>query len=472
MPRAGEHTGEPGLDDDTVATFEQLDSSRHADALALVVMSPSFSMTYPLPPTGEVTIGRARSAEIFLDDMSVSRAHAVVTAGPKLSVRDLGSANGTRVGGVRLVADVTHPLRVGDAITVGAATMLVQPAAVVAAAQVAALERPTMSPPGRRIACVDPRMAELMAFVKLIAAGDLAVLIVGETGVGKEIIAEEMHRLSPRSHGPFVRLNCGALSEPLLESELFGHEKGAFTSAEKSKLGLLETAAGGTVFLDEIGELPLTMQVKLLRVLEDKQVTRVGGLKPRTLDVRFVGATNRDLDQQVRGGQFREDLYYRIAGATVSVPPLRERIADIEPLARLVLDNVAERIGKRIGITQPTLELLRRYAWPGNVRELRNVIERAALICGDGPLVPAHLPASVHATQAPDTRPTHSIVRARSTSTQPPFNESADAARIMEVLASCGGNQSRAAKELGLSRAALIRRIDKLGVVRPRKPAS
>jgi DNA-binding NtrC family response regulator len=588
MSRGNDRIVDLGLDDDTSLVGGKDAPARDVvEDVALVVMSPVFTATYRLPAQGEVMIGRAKTCEIHIDDHSVSRQHAIVTMSP-FAVRDLGSSNGTRVGGAVLPPDEPHPLRVGDAITIGAATLLVQPAGVgikprrfwsgddfearieeecargsrseaafaiaflkvdrlaldvgvrqvlaqrlrgsdvvgeygpaeyailltdahqvqadgvmtrivadlsaksisarwgvaefprdataahrlISVAQVAAQDPPpppsTAPAPGPRPVLADPRMRETWEFVKMIAAGELSVLILGETGVGKEVISEEVHRLSARAAGPFVRLNCAALSEQLLESELFGHEKGAFTSAEKAKAGLLETAAAGTVFLDEIGELPMRLQVKLLRVLEDKQVLRVGGLKPRQLDVRFIAATNRDLEQQAARGLFREDLYYRLAGATVSIPPLRERVEDILPLASMFLRNAAAHLGGRVlELDAGAREALRAHAWPGNIRELRNAIERAALICGRGPITVTHLPPSVTA-RAPAAPA--SLLRGRISETERPAGAvDVEADRIVEVLNACGGNQSRAAKELGISRAALIRRLEKIGVIRPRK---
>src|SRR5690606_14186600 len=216
--------------------------------------------------------------------------------------------------------------------------------------------------------------------------------ILGETGAGKEAMAETVHQRSPRRAGPFLLLNCAALSETLLESELFGHEKGAFTGAHSTKAGLLESTAGGTVFLDEIGELSLGTQAKLLRVLEERSVMRVGATKPRRIDVRFVTATNRDLTREVRAGRFRGDLYYRISGLVVRIPPLRERLTEIEPLARHFLTEFCTQLGQLVPELEPAaIEALLGYHWPGNVRELKNVMERAVLLAGSGPVTREHV---------------------------------------------------------------------------------
>jgi len=303
---------------------------------------------------------------------------------------------------------------------------------------------------------------ELFRVAARIAAGDISVLIIGETGVGKEVMAEEIYRRSPRSTQPFLRLNCGALSETLLESELFGHERGAFTSAVAVKPGLLETADGGVVLLDEIGEMPMNLQVKLLRVIEEKQVRRVGGVKSRPLDVRFIAATNRDLEEHAARGLFRQDLYYRLAGATLTIPPLRSRPGDIEPLARTFLAHASRHLGVPARMSPEAIALLRTYSWPGNIRELRHVIERAVLLAGNSPITPEHLP--VEKVRSAD--------RGRTTSPEDQDGPDDDQGRlaVISVLSACGGNQSRAAKQLGISRGALIRRLERYGIVRPRKP--
>ena len=237
-------------------------------------------------------------------------------------------------------------------------------------------------------------MRRLRRLAMQVAASDLCVLILGETGVGKEVMAETLHRLSPRASRTFLRLHCAAFTETLLESELFGHERGAFTGAHAAKPGLLETANGGTVLLDEIGELPMATQVKLLRVLEEQKVLRIGGVEPRPIDVRFIAATNRDLEAEVAAGRFRSDLYFRLNGVTLWIPPLRERQDEIEPLARQFVGNACRRLrrAEESPLAADAVKRLRAYAWPGNVRELRNTMERAVLLCGQGPIRAEHLP--------------------------------------------------------------------------------
>ena len=219
------------------------------------------------------------------------------------------------------------------------------------------------------------------------------MLIVGETGVGKEVLAEIIHGLSPRAGKPFVRINCATLSPTLFEAELFGHERGAFTDAREAKPGLLETAEGGTVMLDEIGELPLPLQAKLLRVIETREVMRVGAVKARTIDVRFLAATNRVLEDEVARGAFRQDLYYRLNGISLLIPPLRARVDEIEPLAQAFVENAAKMSDRPpLKLSPAAMKLLLSYAWPGNIRELRNTIERALLLSTGDSITPEDLP--------------------------------------------------------------------------------
>jgi transcriptional regulator with PAS, ATPase and Fis domain len=341
-------------------------------------------------------------------------------------------------------------------------------------------------PADRRVVPVDRTMQDLYSLAARVAPGTIAVLILGETGVGKEVLAEKVHLLSPRAERPYLRLNCAALSETLLESELFGHERGAFTGAVVAKPGLLETADGGSVFLDEVGELPLSTQVKLLRVIEDRTVLRVGGLKPRRIDVRFIAATNRELDAEVARGAFRQDLFFRLNGATLVIPPLRERLGEVPELVESFRRQAASQLGHATvpGISAEALATLQQYSWPGNIRELRNVIERAVLLCGAGPILPSHLPlekmrvtfsmVSPAALPPPAPRPsappdpsevpTPALLR-RGAQLTP----EAERAQIEEALLACGGNQTRAAQRLGIGRRTLINRLEEFGLVRPRK---
>jgi transcriptional regulator with PAS, ATPase and Fis domain len=277
------------------------------------------------------------------------------------------------------------------------------------------------------------------------------------------VFARAIHRASPRATGPFVELNCAALTETLLESELFGHEKGAFTNATTSKPGLIESAHGGTLLLDEIGDMPLATQAKLLRVLESSQLRRVGALKSRPIDVRFVAATNSDLEAQIAKGAFRRDLFFRLNGVTIVIPPLRERIGELEPLAQAFLRRAAPAGSPVPAIAPETLALMKSYSWPGNVRELKHMIERALLLCGTGPIRCEHLPAEkMKAILVPGGPPAPSFTLGR----KGPDEEQQ---WILQGLERAGGNQTLAAKLLGISRRTLVNRLNEYKLQRPRK---
>ncbi|HKA90115.1 MAG TPA: sigma 54-interacting transcriptional regulator [Haliangiales bacterium] len=322
-------------------------------------------------------------------------------------------------------------------------------------------------------------MARVLKLAERIAPGTLPVLILGETGSGKEVLAQRIHALSPRAQKPFLSLNCAALSETLLESELFGHERGAFTGAVAAKPGLLETAEGGTVFLDEVGELPMAIQVKLLRVIETRQVLRVGGLKTRPIDVRFLSATNRDLEGEVARGAFRQDLFFRLNGISLYVPPLRERVLEIRGLCESFLAQATRAAGRADApaISPEAMTVLERYSWPGNIRELRNVIERAVLLCVGTVILPEHLPlekmkATLTGTQVsvPDD-PTPPTGRGGAVPVKSELH-ALERQRILDALKDCAGNQTKAAKLLGMSRRTFLNRLDAYGISRPRKPAT
>ncbi|MDQ3034562.1 MAG: sigma-54 dependent transcriptional regulator [Myxococcota bacterium] len=335
---------------------------------------------------------------------------------------------------------------------------------------------------------LDPVMRAVYDEARRAARGPISILILGETGVGKEILAHEIHRSSTRASGPFVALNCAALSDTLLESELFGHEKSAFTGAAQSKPGLLESANGGTVFLDEIGDIPLSTQVKLLRVLEDRKVMRVGGRAALPIDVRFVAATNRDIERDADQGIFRRDLLFRLNSVTLTLPPLRERHGELEALAQVFLRATSEELGRTTPRIMPAaMSALLAHDWPGNVRELRNVMERAALMCSSAELGPEHLPPKIggaHRVTPPPAAPSCSAgghpsgASARSDRDHAPadFLEERRGAlaeverrRIEDALARCAGNQTQAAALLGISRRTLVSRLSQYELPRPRK---
>ncbi|MGB8297187.1 MAG: sigma-54 dependent transcriptional regulator [Polyangia bacterium] len=301
-----------------------------------------------------------------------------------------------------------------------------------------------------------PRMLEVYKLVARVAPTTATVLVVGESGTGKELVARAIHTRSPRAGKAFVPVNCTALSESLLESELFGHARGAFTGAVSAKRGLFEMANDGTLFLDEIGDMGPKMQAQLLRVLQDGEVRPVGGTESIRVDVRLVCATNRDLEADVKTGRFREDLYFRINVVTVRMPPLRERAGDIPILVRHFLAKIARRESRSEASVSPeALEVLCRHSWPGNVRELENAIERAVAVAKGNVVLPSDLPVEVYGgspaqpAEIFDDRPTLSELEKR---------------YIALILAECGGNKKKAAERLGIDRRTLYRALERAGV--------
>ncbi|TPV93329.1 MAG: sigma-54-dependent Fis family transcriptional regulator [Myxococcales bacterium FL481] len=307
-------------------------------------------------------------------------------------------------------------------------------------------------------------MRSIAATVRKVAAFKTTVLVLGESGVGKELVSRALHRYSPRAEGPFVAVNCGAIPHGLLESELFGHVRGAFTDAHQDRRGLFEQGHGGTVFLDEIGELPVELQVKLLRVVQEGEIQRIGDESPRRVDVRIVAATSRDLDEMVAAGSFRQDLYYRINVMPISVPPLRARRDDILPLVTDFLARINRKLGTRVsGITDEVARVLTAYHWPGNVRELENVLEHAAVL-SEGPVIESGaLPQRVRRPPVPEG--------ARMSFELPPGTLSVKQAQraverelILRALEQTDGNRTHAARLLELSPRALLYKIKDYGL--------
>jgi len=300
-------------------------------------------------------------------------------------------------------------------------------------------------------------MAQVLDLVGRVAPTDATVLIRGESGTGKEIIAKALHHASSRAGERFVAINCGALPEPLLESEIFGHVKGAFTGAGANKKGLFEEAHGGTLFLDEIGEMAPGLQVKLLRALQSGEVRPVGSTQVITVDARVVAATNRDLEPMIRQGTFREDLYYRLNVIPIVLPPLRERRQDIPLLAEHFLARFARRQGRVLRLSAGATERLLRYAWPGNVRELENAMERLAILARDETIEPGDLPPHIGAGLALGTAPGLAAEQTLA---------DAERAHIIQILERYGWNHSRAAEALGIGRTTLWRKLKDYGIER------
>ena len=296
------------------------------------------------------------------------------------------------------------------------------------------------------------KMQGIFSVTRKVATTDAPVLIMGESGTGKELVAAAIHRLSIRQQNPFIVINCGAIPENLLESELFGHEKGAFTGAHIQRKGRFEMADGGTLFLDEIGELPMTLQVKLLRFLQERMVERVGGREQIEVDTRVIAATNRDLKEEMKNGNFREDLYYRLGVVTISIPPLRERGGDVLLMAKAFMERYAEENRKKIkGFTPEAITSIEQYEWPGNVRELENRIKRAVIMTEGRKLTPADLEMAPSGTGYEGM----SLKDAR---------EAMEKELVIKALLRNGDNLSKTAMELGISRPTLYDLMEKFGL--------
>ncbi|HSI96226.1 MAG TPA: sigma-54 dependent transcriptional regulator, partial [Methylophilaceae bacterium] len=303
-----------------------------------------------------------------------------------------------------------------------------------------------------------PAMHKVYDAIRQVAPEKATVLIVGETGTGKELAAHAIHRLSPRSESLFVAVNCAAIPAEMMESELFGHERGAFTGAVKERIGKFELADGGTLFLDEITEMPLALQAKLLRALQEGVIERLGGHRPISVDIRIVAATNRDPQQAVRDGLLREDLYYRLNVFRLDLPPLRTRIDDIP----LLVQHFTLRRGMEI--TPAALARLAAYHWPGNVRELENVLERAAIVCGSDTIDAAHLPTDIAPATAPSATPASP---APETLSIPLASEALEKQLIAEALRQTGGNKSKAARLLDISERSLWYKLTRYNLGSP-----
>ena len=374
--RAAPHEGADQTHGGGTQLRQALPPPEAAPAARLRVRDRGRERWLTLPRAG-LTVGKGPDNDLQLADPFISTRHLrIEPRAGRWHLVDLGSTNGTLLGGTRVErAELPFglPLQLGDV------ELVLEPPAPPEASRPAIFEQ---------MVSRDQGMRRVFDLVERVAPSDAAVAILGDTGTGKELVARALHARSPRANGPFIPVNCSAIAETLIESELFGHEKGAFSGAERLRKGAFEEAAGGTIFLDEIGELPFDLQAKLLRTLELGEVKRVGASRPITVDVRVVAATHRDLRAQVRAGKFREDLFYRLCVVPITVPPLRQRRSDIRLLAETFLQGAAPR-GLVLRWSDEALARLETYDWPGNVRQLRNVVQRALLFRGEGRVIPA-----------------------------------------------------------------------------------
>ncbi len=425
-----------------------------------------------------ITIGSKDDNDVVLDDETVSRRHCRIAQRDEHFVaEDLGSTNGTYVNGVRIERAFLEP---GSVLAVGNSRIELQPVDEEVSVE------PSPSDRFGEIVGQSVEMRELFDILDKISGTDATVVIEGETGTGKEVVAESLHEAGPRADGPFVVFDCGAVPESLVESELFGHEKGSFTGAVMSREGLFERAEGGTIFLDELGELSLELQPKLLRVLEEREIRRVGSNEPIPIDVRVVAATNKDLGEEVEQGRFREDLYYRLSVVRLELPPLRDRREDIPLLVPHFLETRdfnrdPEGDRKIETVSDDALEALGEYDWPGNVRELVNVIERACSFSSSVRLDVDDLPDYI--TGEPGSGPTapppgQSDSRVRWTNVprksdlrEKPFKEAKqewisvfERDYLTELLIRHDGNISQAAREADLDRKYFRTLMDKHGI--------
>jgi len=425
----------PGRRADPTLSLERVDAATPLATVWLIVSPDTPQERQVVVEDKPLVIGKGPEAGLQLDDPHVSRQHCRVTLSAQgVRVEDLGSRNGTIVNGT--------PLEL---------TVLTQPATLLIGETTIRLE--TREPRNEPIAFGNaigdaPAMQKVFAILERLASSNISITLLGETGVGKDVLARALHASGPRAEGPFSVFDCGAVAPNLIESALFGHTKGAFTGAVADHPGAFETANGGTLFLDEVAELPLELQPRLLRVLEQGEVRRVGGVDSKPFNVRILAATNRYLEIEVTEGRFRQDLFFRLSGAVVHVPPLRERLEDLETLAQLALAET----GKKLEIAPSTLAALRGYDWPGNVRELKNVVGSAAAFA-DGPLLePRHLMFFKRQTRQPtlDGLPLGGRTL-----------ELVERAAIKQTLEQFGGNKSKAARALGIASSTLYEKIKK-----------
>jgi len=447
-------------DDDATETAEHPSASHALPQLFVVVIEPTRARLVDLPPIGELVLGRGDEADIVLEDPKVSRRHARLLVAPgAIRLEDFGSHNGTWIDGKRV--EGTSALPLGALVLIGQTTLVLARTATEPTGTTVDAGAEILRAGDVEIVLADASTIRAFTLVRRVASATLPVLVHGETGTGKELVARALHALSPRQSKPFIALNCAALPDTLVESELFGHERGAFTGAVQAKAGLLERADGGTLFLDEVAELTPQTQAKLLRALDTKRVTRIGGTREQSLDVRLVAATHRDLAAAVSAGTFRADLFHRLNGAPVTLPPLRARPREMSLLAKRFLDAAARELGRApMRISTGGMARLSAHGWPGNVRELRHVMEHAAATI-DGDVVEA---ADL------EERLGRSIPTASDT-TRPPSGRALDEEvaslereRMRAALESSGGNQRRAAELIGMPLRTFVTKLGRYGL--------
>ena len=458
----------PGSRTMSVATPPRPLGVRHR----LVVLNQGGKQTALLPERGEVIVGRTRESDVRIESTAVSRRHARISIVPgTVVISDLRSHNGIWINGERLTAD--RLLSYGDIITFGDVTAVFESAEdprPETRDEAVSVEPGVLELGGLSVVIEDPAMRHVYLQLERLASSDLPVLIIGETGTGKELAARALCFWSKRSDKPLVSINCAALPDALAESELFGYERGAFTGAATAKLGLFESAPAGTVFLDEIGDLSLTVQAKLLRALENRTIMLLGSVRERPIDVRVVSATNRNLSGDVRAGRFRQDLYYRLTAGIIHLPALRARPGELPVLARRFLEEACNRLGRpKLGIPEATMALLHAHPWPGNVRELKNFMECVAALA-DGSEVTTELADQQLRIMSGVAQAASLAASAASTASAPSVQSLGEATRVFErakieaALASTRGNKTRAAKLLGVPLRTFMDKIKRHGL--------
>ena len=446
----------------------------------LLVFGGATSWLYPLPSAGDVIIGRSEAANLRIDDAAVSRQHArLVIDGDGVTLVDLGSHNGTFVNKVRVAG--RRALAPNDVVTIHKTTLILHAAGTPAKPPanplyVAAVESERADPGVtlgvQRVIVADPAVVRIYDLIERLAPVELPVLITGETGSGKELVATAIHALSKRASKPLISLNCAALHDSLIESELFGHEKGSFSGAIATRAGLIEAASGSTLFLDEVGELAPAVQAKLLRVLEVHRVTRVGDTREREVNVRIVAATNRDLEADVAAGRFRRDLYFRLSAATLHLPPLRQRLRELPLMATAFLDDACRRNGRPLmRISEGAMGALVEHPWPGNVRELKNLMQYLAATLTSDVMLADHVHervGGVQNTPVPRSVPTVPIDLRQFRPLADELRE-LETTRIRQALEATGGNQTRAAQLLAMPVRTFFEKAKQFGLTPKKK---